>query len=406
MGEFNELIRNFDKIRDYMRDFYIYGFKSRSDFQHKSKRTYDNEKRRIESYMGEYMKWHYTKNGKHAFISMDCARIKQNPLFAAWKSKTFTANDIMLHFYILDILNDRENLTVDELTDAVCSQSGRMFDVQLVRLKCREYAKNGLLIAGKKGKAICYSRSTLTFDRLEALAPGLAEAIQFYQGAAPFGEIGSFLLDSGNKENTIFSYKHYYVAHTLEDGVLLNLLKAMENNKMVAFKSYNESGNWITALEGVPLKIFISPTTGRRYVCMHKPKSGRFFNYRLDHIKSVQEIGIWEQAPLFRRKLESHLDYVWTTSFSGKNRMERFTMKLYIDEVKEKYVLERMKREGHGGTLERVDTNTFLYTKDVYDATDAVPWVKTFMIELNSTNAHFTGRFYQDVEKMRDMYEA
>jgi hypothetical protein len=42
MAEFNELIRDFKKIRDYMRDFYVYGFKSRNDFKHKSARTYDN----------------------------------------------------------------------------------------------------------------------------------------------------------------------------------------------------------------------------------------------------------------------------------------------------------------------------------------------------------------------------
>ena len=46
MQEFHELIKNFDKIRDYMRQFYVYGFKVRSDFDAKSARTYDNERDR------------------------------------------------------------------------------------------------------------------------------------------------------------------------------------------------------------------------------------------------------------------------------------------------------------------------------------------------------------------------
>ena len=29
MTEFNELIKNFDRIRDYMRQFFIYGYKNR-----------------------------------------------------------------------------------------------------------------------------------------------------------------------------------------------------------------------------------------------------------------------------------------------------------------------------------------------------------------------------------------
>ena len=53
MAEFQELIKNFDRIRDYMRQFYVYGFKMRNDFEEKSARTYDNERRRIERSSGE-----------------------------------------------------------------------------------------------------------------------------------------------------------------------------------------------------------------------------------------------------------------------------------------------------------------------------------------------------------------
>lgn len=49
---FNELIKNFDNIRQLMRDFYVFGFKSRADFADKSARSYDNERRRIESWLG------------------------------------------------------------------------------------------------------------------------------------------------------------------------------------------------------------------------------------------------------------------------------------------------------------------------------------------------------------------
>lgn len=33
---FNELIKNFDHIRQMMRDFYVFGFKSRADFAEKA----------------------------------------------------------------------------------------------------------------------------------------------------------------------------------------------------------------------------------------------------------------------------------------------------------------------------------------------------------------------------------
>ena len=41
---YNELIKNFEKIRAYMRDFYVYGFKSRDGYRAKSARSYERRK--------------------------------------------------------------------------------------------------------------------------------------------------------------------------------------------------------------------------------------------------------------------------------------------------------------------------------------------------------------------------
>ena len=40
---YSERIKNFSKIRDYMREFYLYGFKSRGEYTQKSARSYDDE---------------------------------------------------------------------------------------------------------------------------------------------------------------------------------------------------------------------------------------------------------------------------------------------------------------------------------------------------------------------------
>ena len=182
MAQFSELIRSFDKIRDYMRDFYIYGFKQRGDFDRKSARTYDNEKRRIESYLGEHIRWSQDKNGKRTFISLDSAAIDRNPLYAAWKSKSFTSKDIMLHFYILDALRGGEWLTIDALTDRVCRQSEKTFEAQTVRLKCGEYVGEGILRSEKRGKTLYYAISE------DMLPDCLLDAVKFYQEAALWGD--------------------------------------------------------------------------------------------------------------------------------------------------------------------------------------------------------------------------
>ena len=116
---YSELIKSFEKIRDYMRDFYVYGFKSREDYTKKSARSYDDERRRIESWLGGYMAFRHTAEGKNVFISVDNRSVTFNPLHNAWKAKSFTDKDIVLHFCVLDILADGAALRVGEITDGV-----------------------------------------------------------------------------------------------------------------------------------------------------------------------------------------------------------------------------------------------------------------------------------------------
>ena len=68
---YSELVKDYERIRDYMRQFYVYGFKSRDEYDAKSARSYDNERRRVESWLGDYMSFHQNPNGKSVFLSLD-----------------------------------------------------------------------------------------------------------------------------------------------------------------------------------------------------------------------------------------------------------------------------------------------------------------------------------------------
>ncbi len=104
MSEFNELIKSFAKSREYVRDFFVYGFKTRDEFDGWSSRTYDNERRRLESWLAGYVRQEHTGKAKNIYLSIDSNLLDTNPLYRVWKAKSFTDNDIMLHFYILDLL--------------------------------------------------------------------------------------------------------------------------------------------------------------------------------------------------------------------------------------------------------------------------------------------------------------
>ncbi len=67
---YSELIKDYERVRDYMRQFYVYGFKSREEYDAKSPRSYDNECRRIESWLGKYMSFRQDAGGKQVFLSV------------------------------------------------------------------------------------------------------------------------------------------------------------------------------------------------------------------------------------------------------------------------------------------------------------------------------------------------
>lgn len=193
---YHELIKNFDKIRSYMREFYVYGFKSRSEFDAKSARSYDDERRRIESWLGGYMRFTHTAEGKNVFLSVDNRVTQHNPFYKAWKAKSFTDKDITLHFILFDILHTPEiKLTLQELIDRIdrdylsAFETPMAFDESTVRKKLKEYADEELIVCEKQGRQVLYSRAATI-----PLA-GLCDLLDYFSEAAPCGVIGSYLLD-------------------------------------------------------------------------------------------------------------------------------------------------------------------------------------------------------------------
>lgn len=98
MAVYSELIKNFEKIRDYVREFYIFGFHTRENYNKKSKRTYDNEKRRIESWLSDHIHTELIGHKKKVSVKIDSSHMYENPLYRCYKSKSYTDNDIRLHF--------------------------------------------------------------------------------------------------------------------------------------------------------------------------------------------------------------------------------------------------------------------------------------------------------------------
>lgn len=408
MSEFQELIKSFAKSREYVRDFFIYGFKTRDDFSDKSGRTYDNEKRRIESWLSEYIHSEYTKNGKNVSIAMDSNLLLTNPLYRVWKSKSFTDNDICLHFFLFDIMQDKVPRTIDELTNEILSNYDVLFEPQLVRKKVKEYEAEGLFLCEKSGKQYKYYCADNPSYEIPEELPALLDAVRFFHLEAPVGILGSTILDNLKSSNDLFTIKHGFFGHTLEDEILLPLLTAMREQREVHLTNRSNKSRQVQEIDGVPLKIFVSTRSGRRFLCIYSRKGRRFTNLRLDAIKKVKLSETVSDYEILQEKLTRNLPKVFGVSFGSDHVNDTIRLTLHIDESTEGFIINRLEREGRGGTITRIAANTYTYEKEVFDGNEMMPWVKTFIgriLSFESNNEFLKDKFYRDIQEMLGMYQ-
>lgn len=403
---YSELIKNFNGIRDYMREFYVYGFKSRGQFTKKSARSYDDERRRIESWLGDYMSFRQTVGGKTLFLSIDSRVSPHNPLYKAWKAKSFTSGDITLHFLIFDILHSPEAaLSLGEITDEIDNrlclfENPKTFDASTLRKKLKEYADYGVIHIEKAGK-------TARYRRAEQAAPDCADALSFFSETAPCGVIGSFLLDKAGSCGDYFAFKHHYITGALDSDILLSLLEAMHQKQFVQITALNRRSAAAAMCEIAPLRIYLSVQSGRQYLMAYNPKNKRISSFRLDNILSVQPGVRCEQYDTYIQSFENMRRHIWGVSTASRNRgLERveFTVR-YADN--EQHIHNRLSRERRCGQVEKIDYNTSRFTADVYDSKELVPWIRTFICritDIHFSNSEVEAAFKKDLERMYGMY--
>lgn len=406
---YNELIKNFERIRDYMREFYVCGFKSREQYDKKSARSYDDERRRVESWLGDYMGFRQTKDGKNVFLSIDSRLSKHNPLYKAWKTKSFTDGDITLHFLLFDILDaSGAAFSLSEIMERLDAYLAgfcepKMFDVSTVRKKLKEYGAEGLICTQKQGKTMLYRRA-------EMPELNCADALDFFSETAPCGVIGSFLLDKADEHEEHFAFKHHYITQALDSDILCSVFEAMREKRRVTVETVSRRSKRAVEHALVPLRIYVSVQNGRQYLMAYYPEQGRASrvrSLRLDRIVRVKAGEVCAEFDRLRALLDRMQGYIWGVSTQGRScRMERveFTVR-YADG--EEYIHRRLEREKRCGHVEKIDAHTSRFWAEIYDASELVPWIRSFIcriVSISFSDKVLEEQFKKDIGEMYRLY--
>lgn len=402
---YNELIKSFERVRAYMREFYVYGFKSRTEYDAKSARSYDDERRRLESWLGDYMRFAQTPEGKNVFLSVDSRVTRKNPLYKAWKAKSFTDGDITLHFAIFDILYKPEiKKTLAELIEAIDEllSSSITFDESTLRKKLKEYADEGIIQIEKEGRRVLYSRSADTD------ISSLSDIIDFFSEVAPCGVIGSFLQDKQQEHPELFSFKHHYITSAMDSEITATLFDTIRSHRYITVDNFGKHSKEVKTIRLVPLKIYISAQNGRQNLLAYHEKANRLNSYRLDYMSNVRiEDETCEKFDALRAALAKAENHMWGVNCKWNvKRVEHVEFEIRIEDD-EHFIVRRLEREKRCGRVEKIDDNRYRYVAEVFDSTEMLPWIRTFIsriTKMNFSNRNAENKFKADIQEMYRMY--
>ena len=279
-----------------------------------------------------------------------------------------------------------------------------MFDESTVRKKLKEYAEAGIIVAEKEGRRTLYRRSE------SPDVSAYADVLHYFSEVSPCGVVGSYLLDKQMEDTDTFTFKHHYMTSAIDSGVLATLFAAMREGRAVTVTNFSRRRERMLQSRIVPLRVLISVQGGRQHLIAYLPEYNQFQSYRVDYLSNVT---LGEPTPRFaelRAELDRMQRHMWGVSVK-RNGWQREHLEHVEFTVKvadyEDYIVRRLEREKRIGTVEQLAEHTYRFSADVYDTSEIVPWMRTFIcriIDMKLSNRAVEERFKQDIEMMYRMY--
>ena len=340
-------------------------------------------------------------NRKHVkYISVDCRDCSLNPIYKMWKACSFTTNDIVFFFFLLNFLSQRKEPVSLAVLHEDYYRMHRSDGFQ--RSSAQWWLKNkgvpsGIII--KEGHK--YSLApTYRLSKFQDL-------LFYYSEIAPGGVVGSYVLDKTDVSSSLFGFKQHYIGQAFDCEVLCNALFAIRKERILELDYLLRNKN-VISINVFPLKIYSSTQNGRQYLIAWDAKEQRFFNYRLDKIRRITVLDlITLDVREIQLKFEEMKKHIWGVSMGeGEIVHVEFLVQISRDEA---YIINRLYREKRCGTVTPVDNcpGIFKFAADVYDAHEMFPWIRSFMcriVELKISDSRLEKLFWDGISDMYKVY--
>ena len=290
---------------------------------------------------------------------------------------------------------------IDAEEEALCF-GWMAFDESTLRKKLKEYAEEGIIRMEKTGRKVLYSRAPDTD------ITALRDVIDFFSEVAPCGVIGSFLQDRQPKHPELFSFKHHYITQAMDSDVMATLFEAIHGHRYITVDNLGKHSNEVRTVRLVPLKLYISAQNGRQNLLAFHEKANRLNSYRLDYMSNIRiEDEICEKFDALRGALSKAEAHMWGVNCKWNiKHTEHVEFEIKIEDD-EQFIVRRLEREKRCGCVEKIDDNHYRYVAEVFDTTEMLPWIRTFIsriTRMSFSNRTAENKFKADIQEMCRMY--
>lgn len=383
------LIRDYENIRQILRDIYIYGCFTRDDFIEMgiSGRKYDNEQRRISAYLPDkFIRKRRIDKKVLLYCSYQIEDSEKNYLSGTFRNKSFTALDIMAFFFVQQLLSDGQEMTASELLEAIPNYNDTVvFTKDNLRVKLDELVEKGYIKSHKEGRKVLYCLvDDIWKDFSDDELYDLCLYLEFLKNVSPI-EIPYYFLEQKlhlymkcerNLEverRKVLSFKHNHFFNSLDNDVLLEVLRGCKNKHYLRIQIYGQG-----LVEVLPVQVIHDSTYGRQYLYCFDNSSGQQRVIRIDKIVAVSSEKKFDaQDEHMIEGMKKFIHECWCTSGINET-LKEIVIEFRFDEEKESYILRRIEREGHGGTITKKQDGVYEYRILIRDPNEMIPWIRSF----------------------------
>lgn len=386
LSKSNLLIRDYENIRQILRDSYIFGCFSRDDFiENKgiSGRKYDKEQQRINAYLpSKFIQKRRVDKKVLQYCSYNMLDSSNNYLADTYINKSFTALDIMAFFFVQQILNSKEEMTATEILEELPIMNEEViFTKDNLRIKLEELTEKGFVQCHKIGRKVTYSLSEdiwSNFSNDELV--DICTYLEFLKNVSPIEMPYSFLYQKLRlylrcirkldiPEVEIFHFKHNHLFNALDNDILLQIMKTMNKNHILKVEFYGGK----PAIRVFPGEIIHDSVYGRQYLYCYELETERNTVIRIDRISSICDAGKFDNiSQIDVQAMSRYSDDCWCTSGANDELVE-IVIEFSFDEEKESFILRRIKDEGHGGSICKISDNKYEYRLKIKDPNEMIP---------------------------------